>query len=187
MNASLFFLGVLPVLLFAILDTKTSKKWAIISATIAGVIEILFSIFYSNGIDFLTVMVLVLLAVSVILSLKMNDSFYFKISGSVSWILFSGIMIFSVIALKEPMLTTMMEKYIGFDELVKSTPNLDVNLFKLMLDKLSFSLPFFIILHSAVAIYAAKFWNRWIWAFLRISNPFFEVIILSAYYGSVLR
>ena len=60
-------------------------------------------------------------------------------------------------------------------------------MFKLMLDKLSISLPFCIIIHSIVAIYAAKKWSTWGWLFVRISNPYFEMLILSFYYGKVLN
>jgi len=188
MNGNLIWLGILPIILFAILDSRTSKKGSIVSAFIAAIIEVVFSIFYSkSGVDYLTAMVIIILAISVLISLKKDDTFYFKISGSINWIIFSVMMLFSAFVLDIPMLTSMAEKYIGFDEIAKNTPNINVTLFKAMLDKLSVSLPFFIILHSSLTIYAAKKWTTWAWLFIRISNPYVEMLILSFYYGLVLK
>ena len=188
MNANVIWLGILPIVLFAILDSRTSKKSAVIAAAVSAAVEVLFSLFYSKGgLDYLTLLAVVILAASVVFSLKKDDTFYFKISGSISWIIFAVVMIVSALLLDKPLLTLMTEKYVGFDQLAKTNPAINIEVIKTLLNKLSASLPFFIILHSAVAIYAAKKWNKWVWLFLRISNPYIEMIGLTIYYSATMK
>lgn len=77
MSVSLF-IGIIPLLIFVILDSLSNLKAALIGAVIMALFEVIFSIFYFGEIDILTILSFVLVVVLAYFSYKKGKSIHFK-------------------------------------------------------------------------------------------------------------
>ncbi|MBF0430271.1 MAG: hypothetical protein HQK83_03260 [Fibrobacteria bacterium] len=168
MNNSMLWIGILPVIAFLILDSYTDKKKALLGAIVLGLGEFIFTLIQFGSIDYLTVLTLLLLLVFVGISLKTNNDFYFKIQSAVVNIILALILIVSQYLFGKFILLDGFIKYVGINFFAKYNPAITKEITIQLLEALNTQLPWWLFIHSALTIYAAAKWNKWLWAIIRI-------------------
>lgn len=181
MNSSLVIFGFLPVIAYLLLDTFGGKRKALWGAMCLGAGETAFSVAQFGALDYLSLFSFLILGIFVFISLRTNDDFYFKIHGALINILISLFMLAAWFIFHKALLLDMAIKYVGLDQLVALNPSLDKETLTETFRILSYQLPTWLILHSVFTIYAAAYWNKWIWATIRIPGFIFTLILASAF------
>ncbi len=172
-------LGFLPILAFVVLDSWTSKASALWGALALGIGELAFTLIRFHTIDYLSIIAFLILVVFVILSIKTKNDFYFKIQGALVNILFAVVMLAAWYGFHKALMLDMGVKYMGIENIVKLKPELTRELVTEMLRLMSQQLPWWLIVHSVVTIYAAANWGKWVWVFVRIPG-FFLMLFFAA-------
>ena len=72
------FIGIIPLLIFVILDSISNLKVALIGAVIMAVFELAFSVLYFNEIDIVTILSFVLVVVLAFFSYKKENPIHLK-------------------------------------------------------------------------------------------------------------
>ncbi len=179
MDSSFLYFGLLPALLFVLIDSFSSKKAAIIGATAMAVLELAFTLIMYGAIDFLSVMAVCFALFFGFLSFKLNNDIYFKLQTPILNTFFAAAFLFSYHILKRPLLTVMMEKYMpGFVANLEATRGIDTSLFMGMLNTLSRDMGIWLLLHSSLTAYAALKLSKWVWFLCRV--PLFYVMLFIA-------
>jgi len=180
MDASLFWIGIVPVIAFVVLDSFTSKRAAIISAMALAAAECVFSIVSFGSLDELTVFSFSLVIVMGVFSIKTKNDLFFKLQPAILGLFFAGSFFFFYFILDKPLLTFMAEKYLGaqIDVLIRGKVSREV--FERMMTLLSRDLGWWIFGHAALTAYAALRLSKW-WG-LVIRVPMFYVILFIGMY-----
>jgi intracellular septation protein A len=167
LNSSPVWFGFLPVLAFLLMDTLAGKRSALWGALCLGVVEVGYTVALVGAPDYLSVVAFLVLAVFVTASLRTQDDFFFKIHGAVINMVLAAAMLFAWYVLHRAMLLDAADKY-GLDKIVAMNPQLDKEVVSETFRVLSAQMPWWLILHSLLTIYAAANWSKWAWAFIRI-------------------
>lgn len=153
---SLFFGGLLPVILFTIIEENYGTKWGLIAGLIFGCGEILFEIIKYKKVSKITIAGNALLIILGIISLFTSEGIWFKLQPAVME-LFFALFLWGSIALKKPFLEIMLKQ--------QST---DIPEFLLnSLNGLTIRLGLFFFIHSLLATWAALYWSTAAWAWLK--------------------
>ena len=168
--------GIIPLIVFVIVDAFTGVRTALIVAVLLALAEFLFSLLYFKEIDFITVFAVVLVIVFAFVSYKKNNSIHFKLQPVVLSCLF-GIVFLVSFLLGKPLLLMYADKYQSlFSDQIRF--QLQHPLMREMLRLNSHYLAYSFFLHAIVTAWAAFKWSNWWWIFLR-SIGFYFFLFLS--------
>src|SRR3989339_998956 len=178
MDVSLLWIGVLPVVIFVILDAFTNKKAAILSAIAFAVAESVFSLIKFGAIDELTVLSLVLVVFFGFLSIKKNNDLYFKLQGPILNVFFAVVLFFFYWILHKPLFNFMLEKYFGDFMVMFDQRGISREAVMRLMNGLSRDLGYWLLFHSLITAFAALRLSKWWWFFFRV--PFFYAMLFIA-------
>jgi intracellular septation protein A len=167
--------GIIPILVFVILDSFTSLKTAIVSALACGLLEVVASFYFTGGIDWITVAIFVLLVVMGFISIKMKSPLAFKLQPAVTSFLLTSILLVSYMVGK-PFLAMMISKYhMAFAEMpVFVTLQEQIGpdgIFKLFA-ALTLSTGLAFLAHTLLMIWAAFWLSKWWWLAFKAVGPY---------------
>lgn len=151
-----FFGGLVPIILFTIIEEKYGLKEALIASIVFGIGEILFEIIKYRSVSTLTWISNGLIVGLGIISFLLTDGIWFKLQPAIIEFLFFIFLSISVV-LKKPFLKIMLEK---------QNPQLP----KIILEKmmgLTLRMSFFFLGHAILATYAAFYWTTTQWSLLK--------------------
>jgi hypothetical protein len=178
MSSFLILFGLLPIAGFLALGGRGKERRGLWGALALGALETGYSIAATGGIDYLSVSAFLIMAVFIAASLRARDDYFFKIHGAATSLATAAAMLFAWTVLHKAMLLDAAEKYVGLDRLAAANPELDREQLSEMLRVLSLHLPFWLIFHSLLTLYAARYWSRWAWAAVYVPG-LFAVLILA--------
>ncbi len=161
MNYSFLLFGILPLLIFVVVDAFLNIKAALISAIIIAVAEAIFSIYLFKEIDSLTIFSLLSVVIFALISYKMNNSLFIKFQPVLLSFIMGAILICSFL-IDKPLLYEMSIKYQEFypEEIRQNlTSPLIISLLKLNTIGSGIALIF----HSVITGYAAIKLSNWWW------------------------
>ncbi len=178
MNSNLW-IGILPVLVFVILESFTNKKAALISALILAVAELIFTISVYGTIDEITILGFVLVGLAVFLSLKTDNDIYFKLQPAIlGWIL-CGIFFFFYFVLGRPLLSEMFHKYMGTSIQEMLGQNINQDFLDRYLKILSRDMGWLFLIHGSLTAFAALKMSKWWWFAIRVPGLYILLFIFS--------
>jgi len=151
---SLFLGGIIPVVVYTILEEKAGPLWGLVFGMGFGILEILLEAFRYRKVEMVTWIGNGLLVVMGGISLLTQEGIWFKLQPSILEAGMAFLLLGSWI-LKKPLLVTMAKK----QELPPVLEN--------HLAAITFRLGIFFLLHSVLAAYAAYFWSTRAWAILK--------------------
>lgn len=151
---SLFFGGIIPVIVYTILEEKVGPLWGLVFGMGFGLLEILIEIIRYRKVETVTWIGNGLLIVMGVISLLTQEGIWFKLQPS---LIEAGMAIFLMGSwgLKKPLLVTMAKK--------QELPSMLEQRFSGMTVRLGL----FFLFHSVLAAYAAFFWSTRAWALLK--------------------
>jgi len=177
-DPSLFWIGIIPVVVFVVLDSFSSKKIAIGAAIAFAFFEMLFTLAKFGSIDELTVFSVVLVVVFGWLSIKKDNDLYFKLQAAILNFFFALALFFFYFVLDKPMFTFMLEKYFSGMMASFQQKGIPEQAVIRLMDALSRDLGFWLLAHAAITAYAALKMSKWWWFFFRV--PFFYILMFLA-------
>jgi intracellular septation protein len=173
---ALFFGGLLPVILFTVIEEKYGTIAGLIAGMIFGFGEIIYEIVRFKKVNTITWvgngMILVLGAIS----LFTNEGYWFKLQPAIFEFLFFGFLLFSWV-MRKPFLQIMSEK---------QNPNLP-EIVKQRLSGITLRLSFFFLFHALLATYAAFYWSTESWAILKGVGLTVSMILYMLIEGYLIR
>jgi len=178
MDVNTFFIGILPVIVFVVLDSVTTKKTAIISAVALAFAEFVFTIVKYHTIDELTVLSVLLAVVFGWLSIKKNNDLYFKLQPAILGVFFAGSFFFFYHVLNKPLFNYMIEKYMNNNIEPFLHNKIPKDYFMEMMRVMSRDLGWWVLAHALLTAYAAVKLSKWWWFVIRV--PLFYVILVVA-------
>lgn len=160
-NLSILIIAILPLLIFAIVDSLATVKVAVLSAAAMALGEVLFSYFYFGEIDSFSV-------ASIFLVLAMGGVAYLKDSRQIFY-LKPAILSFAFGAFL--LVTYFMGEYVLLDGITKyssflpeqNIENINQPMIREVLQLCSLTMGVALIVHSLVATFAALRMSRWWW------------------------
>lgn len=153
---ALLFGGLLPVILFTVIEEKYGIVAGLVAGMVFGVGEILYELIRYRKIQTITWIGNGMLLGLGAVSLFTNEGVWFKMQSAIFELLFFGVLFFSWV-LKKPFLKIMAEK---------QNPNIPEPI-KNKLSGLNLRLSFFFLIHAMIATYAAFYWSTEAWAILK--------------------
>jgi len=175
MDSSLLIMGVLPIMVFLLIDSLASQKKALISALVMALGEVIFSLIRFGSIDYLTWIAFVTLSLFIGLSIYKQNDIFFKLQGPlISLVTALGIW-GAYLFLNKSLLVDMTEKYFGINKLAEMNPHLNKETLRQMLYRINLHLPIWLVIHALLTIGAAFKTNKWVWAAIRV--PGFYLIL----------
>ncbi len=165
MNTSSLLYGLIPLVVFAIIDSFSSSNKAIFMALVVAIIESIWTFYYFKTLDFVSLFSLGTLLIFAFISLRKKDSFFFKFQSSFMSLVFA-IALFISHLLKKPIFWEMMQKYKMHLPSHMQGP-VNSPLFKEYLSLTTFYLSFTLLAHAILTTYAALKMSKWWWLFIR--------------------
>lgn len=165
MNLTTVLFGVLPLIVFVIVDSFAGLKTGIISAIGLALAEAVYSYLYYKTIDELTIGSLALVLVFGYISYKTENSLYFKFQPVLFGVIFSVLLLVTSF-MGKPILVTMMYKYQYMIPAELREKVLNPIALELMA-KSNLYLGWGFLLHAGVVAYAALYLSNWWWLILR--------------------
>ena len=165
MSYSLFLMGVLPLIIFVLVDSFAGVKKAVVFAALFAFAEALFTYFYFGFLDEISLGALVLVLIFAYLSYKSNNPIFFKLQPVFLGVLTS---VFFLIMqfLNKPIMVLVSQKYKDF-----FPPEIAVRVMDPImvqhLSILSLYLGWGFLLHSFCVYYAAKKMSNLWWLLIR--------------------
>lgn len=159
---SLLLGGVLPVVVFTILEEKYGTLWGLVGGMILGVGEIANEWRIQRRVDTITWIGNGLLIGMGLISLFTSEGLWFKMQPAILEAFMAALLIGSVL-IKKPFLAMMAEKQNMFAQV--PPPLHDV--FRKRFGGMTFRIGVFFLLHAALATYAALYWSTRDWAILK--------------------
>jgi len=166
----LFFLGMLPLLVFVILDSFSSLRMSILSALTVGAVGVALSCYYTGGIEWLSVLLFLLFVVMGLLSIKMKKSIIFKfqpvvVSGLLATVLFVSHLV------RKPLFVVLSDKYHDLlmeAPLIKSFIDLrGVDAFRAILTTGTLGVSLSLFLYAVLVALAAWKLSNWSWLVIK--------------------
>lgn len=165
MSSSALLFGVLPLVIFVLIDSFAGLKSGLLAAILFAVGELIYTLVVYKTIDELTIGSTVLVLIFGFLSFKANKDIYFKLQPVFLGLLF-GLVLLVMQMLGKPLLVSMTVKYqFMFPENMREmllSPS-----FLEMLGRLSGVLAWGFLIHAALIAYAAFRLNKWWWLLIR--------------------
>lgn len=179
--ALLLIVGVMPMVLYAILEAKTSLKTTIISSLGVGItIEIGLSYLLADGIDWVTVGFAIFLIIMGGIALLKGNPMYFKIQPAIVSLAMALILIGSSLVGK-PLLVLMFEKYEVALQNMAMSPSLSRVKMIALFTSVNLSTGVAFLLHSPIMLYTALKMSKWWWVACRAVLIWIMVIMAMIY------
>lgn len=178
MDITMLWIGIVPIIVFVILDSFSSKRVAIGAAIAFACLEMVFTLVKFGTIDELTIFSVVLVAVFGWLSIKKNNDLFFKLQAAVLNFFFALALFFFYYVLDKPMFTFMLQKYFSSQMVLFQQKGIPEEYVFRLMDALSRDLGFWLLFHSFITAYAALRMSKWWWFFFRV--PFFYIMLFLA-------
>jgi intracellular septation protein A len=154
MSGSNLLLGLLPLIVFVILDTFLSVKKALLFALLLAMVEAIYTIYTFGELDLVTGLSFLLLAVLGGTSFYKEDSIYFKFQPVILSLFLSIYLLFTYY-FGVPLFVEMVEKYGGIlpenQRVILNLPEMQV-----LLKNISLTSGFGFFVHGIITGYAAK-------------------------------
>ncbi len=165
MEISNLLFGLLPLIIFVVIDSFAGIKMGIISAIIFAALEAGYTYYTTKSIDEITIVSCLLVAVFGVLSYYYENPLIFKLQPVILGLLL-GIVFLVMQYLDKPLMVMMATKY--RDILPAQLRENLANPFVLSrLSKVSLYLGFGFFLHAAGVAYAAFYLSNWWWLAVR--------------------
>jgi intracellular septation protein len=155
-TSSLFWGGLLPIILFTLIEEYYGTLWGLIAALIFGVGEITFELWKYKKVSKITLISNGLIIFLGVISLFTQEGIWFKLQPA---FLEFGMVVFlwGSLVLKKPFLLVLAEQQ-------------KINLPAILtaeFPKLTFRLGIFFLIHTGLAIWSALYWSTTHWALLK--------------------
>lgn len=165
MNTYSFLLGIVPLILFVVIDSFMGLRAGIIAAILFAIGELAYSLVVFHEIDGLTIGSTVLILFFGWWSLRANHPIYIKLQPVVLGVVF-GIITVAMQLLEQPLFVVMAQKYQylvpdEYRHVVMQPAYLN------MLARVSGALGIGLLVHAALTAYAAFCLSKWWWLFIR--------------------
>lgn len=148
--------GILPLVVYTVVEEIYGTHWGLITGLVLGVLEIVFEKILYKKVSTITWVVNALVIALGFVSLYMNDGIWFKLQPAFAEFIMVVILWGSLI-LKKPFLREMA---------LKQNPNIQKYMLE-FLSSITFRLGFFFLLHCSLAVWAAYDWSTVNWALLK--------------------
>lgn len=154
--------GLLPIVIYTILEEKVGSGWALIFGMTFGALEILYEAIRYKKVQAITWIGNGLLIGMGGIALITHEGIWFRLQpalleagmGLVCWV---------SCGLKKPLLVVMSEKQMDF----KTADPVLVGIIKKRFTGMTWRLGLFFLVHAALATYAAFYWSTSAWALLK--------------------
>jgi intracellular septation protein len=173
---SLLFGGLLPVILFTVIEEKYGTVAGLLAGMVFGCGEIIYELIRYKKVSTITWIGNGMLLGLGAISLFTNEGLWFKLQPALFELLFFGILFLSWV-MKKPFLKIMSEK---------QNPNLPEPV-KEKLSGLTLRLSFFFLFHALLATYAALYWSTETWALLKGIGLTVSLIVYMVIEGFMMR
>ncbi|MFP4522147.1 MAG: septation protein IspZ [Fibrobacterota bacterium] len=170
MDSSLLWAGIIPVILFIVLDSIASRKAAVYSAVVFAVLETVFTFVKFGRPDEITLLSGILIIVLGYFTLKKEDNRYFLMQPVVLGVFTAAVFFFFYYVLDKPLLNYLFYKY----DLEKIY---GVAIPERPLEILSRDMGFWFLLHAGILYYAAVRLGKWWWAAIRVPGLYILLIV----------
>ena len=165
MNTSLLFIGLLPLLIFVIVDSFAGLKSALITTVIVALVEVLFTIIYFGEIDSISLFSLFLVFFMAFLSYKKQSDLFIKFQPVALSAIFGLTFIVSFL-ISKPLFYEFTLKYKDFlPQQLKL--QLENPFFITYLKTASWTLGLSFLLHGFFTAWAALKLSNWWWIAIR--------------------
>lgn len=154
--STLFFGGIVPIVLFTLIEEYYGVMWGLVTALIWGAGEIAFELFKHKKVEKITLISNGLIIFLGLISLFTQEGIWFKLQPA--FIEFGmALFLWGSLILKKPLFLIMaqQQKVNLPSEVMAHFPGL------------TFRLGIFFLLHSVLAVWAALYWSTTNWALLK--------------------
>ncbi len=165
MNSSSILLGILPLLLFVIVDSFSGVKAAIITALIVAAAEVGYSLYAFGEVDWITGLSFLLIVVLGGISYWKKTSIHFKLQPVILSLVFAVTFLVTYY-MGKPILLEMMDKYQALLP-EQAQQMLEVPIFRELMAKVTHYCGYAFIAHAALTAWAAFKLNNWWWIAMR--------------------
>ena len=185
MDYSTLLMGIIPLLVFVIVDSFAGLKSALFFTVLMAIAELSFSLIYFHDVDFVTIISFVLVFVMAILSYKFNSPIFVKfqpvILGAVLGLIFlisymMGKPLFYILSMKYKEQLPQSIQY------ALSNPQMTQ---LLVISSHLIAYAFFA--HALLTAYAALKWSKWWWIAIRGIGLYFFIFIAAIISAMMIR
>jgi intracellular septation protein A len=175
--------GLLPLVIFVIIDAFAGVKLAAMSALLLAIGEAIFTFFWIGEIDIVTGSGLILIAIMALMTIKKESPLFIKLQPVIFGIILGLALVISY-AMDRPLLLELMVKYKDFlPDQVKPFINNPLYIELIKMGTLTSGVG--LILHALLTCYAAFRMSNWWWIFIRGIGVYI-FLILSSFFAKVL-
>ena len=165
MNYSVLLFGVLPLIIFVVLDSFAGIKTGIIAAVLFAIAELAYTVVVYKHIDKITIFTLAFIIIFACITFYTEDSIYFKLQPVFLGIFF-GITLLAMQLLDKPLLLILAKKYRYL--MPADTQQLMMHpAIQEKLKHLSHILGWGFVAHAGAVAYAAFNMSNWWWLAIR--------------------
>jgi intracellular septation protein A len=165
MNTNFFLLGIIPLLLFVIIDTFFGVKKAALITILAGIAEVIYSLYYFGEIDQFSIITIITIILFSGCSFFFNRGIFIKIQPVIMSFIF-GISLMYSYWVDSPLLLEFALKYAHM--LPESNQNLIViPHFQQLLKFSTLTMGVGILCHGMTTLIAALYLSNWWWLAVR--------------------
>ncbi len=165
MNASTLLFGVLPLIVFVVMDSFAGLKSGVIAAIVLALAEAVFTLVVYKTIDEITVGSTLLVLVFGLLSYFTKKPIYIKLQPVFLGVVF-GLILLVMQFLEKPLLVILMDKYqLMLPDDMQTMVSMPA--FRSMLTKVSGILGWGFLVHAALVAFAALRMGNWAWLIIR--------------------
>ncbi len=165
MNSATLILGIIPLIVFVLVDSFSSTKMALIFAVLFALAETIFSLYYFQTIDEVTIFSFVMVLILGAISYKNENPLWFKFQPVILSV-FIGAYLIITFLINKPLLVEMTTKYISLFPIEKRSQIMHPY-FQALLGMSTLTVGISFLLHGVlVAICAVKLSNIW-WLIMR--------------------
>lgn len=165
MSMTTLLFGVLPLVIFVLIDSFAGLKAGVISAVVFALLELAYTLYVYKTVDGITLGTLATVLIFGLLSYKTGSSLFFKLQPVVLG-LFFGLVLLVMQFMGKPLLPLLMEKYqyILPAEMRARTSD---PLFIALLKQSSLTLGWGFLAHAGCVAYAVFYMSNWWWLAIR--------------------
>ncbi|HXW53511.1 MAG TPA: septation protein IspZ [Myxococcota bacterium] len=179
MDVSTLFFGILPLLVFVVIDSFSGLRAGVVAAILFALGEAVYTLIVFQTIDNLTIGSTLLVLVFGVLSLKANNAIFLKLQPVVLGLIL-GVVLLVMQVLGTPLMVLMVEKYQYM--VPEQYRAMVVNpVYLKMLARLSGVLGFGFLLHAALVAWSAFYTSKWWWIAFRGLGFYVMLMLCVAY------
>lgn len=171
----LFFLTLAPLVLFVIIDAYYGLKTGVLSALVTGTIATGFFFWIKGEFDWSATIVLLLLGLTGYVSIRLNDSFYFKLQPFITGT-FTALFLAYFQFFDQPLFVKLLPK---IQDIMPSEmqSQLDNPVYLQMMGELNLHIIIWTLAHAMIMGWAALKWSNKFWISAKVLNIPFVVLM----------